>query len=167
MKIEGALRAFLQQRHGRKVAVEELAEIGPFIAVGDRVAYEAIRHGVRPKLAVFDLHSEREPVEDRVKRALLSLSPLTVVENPRGELREELFSVAPALAEKGGGLYVVGEEDSTALAFVLTTPYPVLYGRRGESMFLMRREEVEEKLSGLPAEVRELLKALQEKHTHV
>jgi len=165
VRIEGRLRAFLQRPHGRRISGEELEGIGPFIAVGDVVSHTALVRGVEPKLAVFDFYSERKPVPPSWKALLLSLSPITVVENPRGELREELVAMAPWLAERGGGLYVVGEEDALALAFLLTTPYPVLYGRRGEGMYLVTPSEV--KAHPLPTELEELLKVLQGKHSYV
>ncbi len=160
MRIEGELRAFLQQRHGRKVEAKDVPR--GVVAVGDMVSYLLLKENRSPHLCVFDFKTERNPIPEEMKRVLLRCKPIFVGRNRRGHIEEGLVRLLPSIAKIGGGLYIEGEEDALALPLVLLG-YPVVYGRRGEGMFLIEGLEDHQ----LPREVKQLLKDLQKDREHV
>ncbi len=120
------------------------------ISIGDVCTATLLSLGIRPHLAVFDYHSKRTDVDnttlDILKKAYKSMMRY---ENPAGTVSDTLINDAEALMEKGGAIFIDGEEDLTALAFIQKAGENdlVLYGQPGEGMVVVRpTKEIKRKI---------------------
>lgn len=90
------------------------------IAVGDICVLKLLELGIIPHLAVFDFLSKRAPLDPASKAKLIARYPKPVVyKNPHGTLSDSIIHDAKDLIGKGGAILIDGEEDLTALAFIL------------------------------------------------
>jgi len=127
-----------------------LADAGrPVIAVGDVVAYHLVEAGHRPAVAVIDGRTERQAVDEEIRKALSDRlydsdgdsdgghRRLEVANRP-GTLAEPLLTaLAEAVtAAEPVTIAVDGEEDLATLPAVLVAPLggTVVYGQPGEGM---------------------------------
>jgi hypothetical protein len=71
--------------------------------------------------------------------------------NPPGTLSDELIADAGMLIEKGGAVLIEGEEDLTALAFILNGKSGdiIIYGQPNEGFVLVRPgKELKKRIGG-------------------
>ncbi len=125
-------------------AVREAAGGRRIISVGDVCTLGLLERGITPHLAVFDHLFMRRELTPGMKRALDSQfrNPARY-RNPPGTLSDELLRDAPALIGKGGAVLIDGEEDLTALAFILAAGPGeiVVYGQPNEGVVLVGHDE--------------------------
>ena len=156
MQINEELRERLKKPLGKVVSFREAVETlkgKRVVAVGDEIVYNFLVRGEIPYVSVFDFTVKREPVDDEVRGKIKEFFPHPEeTEKAAGELNEEMFTIAKRLLEKGGALYVKGEEDLFALPFALLIEEEiVVYGQPGEGCVILEkgkfgREELEEKV---------------------
>jgi uncharacterized protein (UPF0218 family) len=144
MIISERMKAWLRNPFGTLCSgPEELLRLAAgrrLVAVGDACTLALLRAGTRPHLAVFDFRSMRHEISPDDAARLRSEYPRPAAyENPPGTLSEKMISDAPMLLEKGGGVLIAGEEDLTALAFVLAAGRDdaIVYGQPGKGMVLV------------------------------
>ena len=90
------------------------------IAVGDICVLKMLDLGIVPHLAVFDFISKRAPLDEKLKAKLAARYPdPAVYQNPQGTISDRIIHDAKDLVGKGGAILIEGEEDLTALAFIL------------------------------------------------
>jgi GTP-dependent dephospho-CoA kinase len=122
------------------------------ISIGDVCTLGLLESGIMPHLAVFDFRSMRHELEPAMVRALRSAFRNPVrYQNPPGTLSDEILRDAPALIKKGGAILIDGEEDLTALAFILAASGDdvVIYGQPNEGLVLVRPDEnIKRKIKG-------------------
>jgi uncharacterized protein (UPF0218 family) len=114
----------------------------PILAVGDVVSYHLREAGHRPAVAVIDGRTEREAVDDEIRKVLSDPERRRDVANEPGTLGEPLLSaLADAVADYDTDadpvtIVVDGEEDLATLPAVLAAPTgaTVVYGQPGEGM---------------------------------
>ena len=132
LKITEELRAELKEPLGRLVSIEEVIKTKKkLVAIGDIVALSILEKGVKPYVAVFDFKNLRKEIGEIEKQKLLSHFPkFERASNPPGTLNEKIFSVAKKILKKGGALFIEGEEDLVALAFLrhLEEGFTLVYG---------------------------------------
>lgn len=110
------------------------------ISIGDICTLGLLENGLMPQLAVFDFQSMRAPLPPEGVRALRSaFRSMKRYRNPPGTLSEELLDEAGALIEEGGAILIEGEEDLTALAFILAAKEEdiVVYGQPEQGMVVV------------------------------
>ncbi|MFP3949826.1 MAG: DUF359 domain-containing protein [Candidatus Micrarchaeia archaeon] len=147
-RISRELRELLKKPLGKVVSFREAAEQvqgKKIVAVGDEVVFKFLEAEVVPFVSVFDLKTLREPVEKEVRERLLEQYPEPEkIRKKAGELNRGMFKVAEKMLEKGGGLYVEGEEDLFALPFAtLIEDEVVVYGQPGEGCVILEKKDSE------------------------
>jgi uncharacterized protein (UPF0218 family) len=112
----------------------------PIVAVGDVVTYHLRRAGRNPDVAVVDGRTEREAVDDSVRRVLDDDTRRVEATNPPASLSESLLDALVAAVDADGPVVVDvdGEEDLATLpALLLLDGGSVVYGQPGEGMVLV------------------------------
>lgn len=110
------------------------------ISVGDVCTLALLDAGIIPHLAVFDFLFMRHALGEDGKAKLRTLYPKPgTYDNPAGTVSDELITDAPALVEKGGGILINGEEDLTALAFIMAAKEGdiIVYGQPNEGLVVV------------------------------
>ncbi len=103
------------------------------ICVGDRVSYNVITAGLKPKIIIFDKKEKREPTDIKTRNVLETFNGRTIyVKNPPSHITAELFeavknafnSVTPTK------IMIDGEEDLAFLPVLLEAEEgdAILYG---------------------------------------
>jgi len=109
------------------------------ITVGDVVTSNAIRHGLRPWMAIVDGRAMRKPLAEDPTSGLEWRRRFKLV-NPPSTISEEAWgTVGEALRIGHSLVQVEGEEDLLTLVAVLCAPEGsvVLYGQPGEGVVLI------------------------------
>ena len=93
----------------------------PIVAVGDVVTYHLRRAGRNPDVAVVDGRTEREAVDDSVRRVLDDDTRRVEATNPPASLSESLLDALVAAVDADGPVVVDvdGEEDLATLPALL------------------------------------------------
>lgn len=116
------------------------------IAVGDVCVLNLLSIGIKPHLSVFDFRTKRQEIDEKSKEQLETEYPVSnrrEFDNPPGVLSNEILEIAPELIKKGGGILIIGEEDLTALAFILAAEPKqdiVVYGQPDVGMVMVKPE---------------------------
>jgi len=119
-RIRGKLKTPLGALEGDPERIAGICSGKRVIAVGDICVLKMLELGIVPHLAVFDFLSKRAPLDQKLKAKLVARYPdPTLYQNPQGTLSDRIIHDAKDLVEKGGAILIEGEEDLTALAFML------------------------------------------------
>jgi len=153
VEITPEVREQLKIPLGRFVDIAALKSLKcRIISIGDVCTLGLLESGIMPHLAVFDFRSMRRELEPEMVRALRAAFRNPVkYRNPPGTVSEEIIRDAPALIAKGGAILIDGEEDLTALAFILAASDDdaVIYGQPNEGLVLVRPDEkIKRKIRG-------------------
>lgn len=103
------------------------------ISVGDRISYNLINNGFRPKIIIFDKKENRKPTDLKTRNLLETYEGRTIyVKNPPGHVTEELWNAIKIGLESIQlvKIMVDGEEDMAFLPAVLESSIgdAILYG---------------------------------------
>ncbi|MBU5690295.1 MAG: DUF359 domain-containing protein [Candidatus Aenigmatarchaeota archaeon] len=103
------------------------------ICVGDRISYNAISHGIKPKMIIFDKKEQRKETEIKMRSVLETFSGKTIkARNPASHITAELWNAVKKGFEdvQPVKIMVDGEEDLAFLPVVLEAEVNdvVLYG---------------------------------------
>ncbi|MCX8174887.1 MAG: DUF359 domain-containing protein [Candidatus Micrarchaeota archaeon] len=139
------LREKVRKPFGRiftgRLLIEECRKASrPLITVGDQCSYDLITGGVEPDVIVFDFKIKRVEISGEMKKALAPHAKNAyVVLSPPGAITEELEeAVAKVLAEGKGAIFVVGEDDLSALLFMARAAGGTLvYGQPDEGAVIV------------------------------
>jgi uncharacterized protein (UPF0218 family) len=146
MKIPDWIKNKLKKPLGRFITLAQVKQLNKkhIISIGDICTLNLISAGVVPHLAVFDHHYMRRSLEpesiDILKRTFPSQKKY---KNPKGTLSEMIIDDAKKLIESGGAVMIDGEEDLTALAFILVAGENdvIVYGQPKEGMVAVEYSE--------------------------
>jgi uncharacterized protein (UPF0218 family) len=136
--------------------ISRLRCAGRLITIGDVCTVAILRTGAVPHLAVFDHHTMRSEVDRSMVEELGARFPNPRrYSNPAGTVSDELLRDAGKLIDEGGAILIDGEEDLTALAFIMVAKKDdiILYGQPGEGVVVVRpgkrlKKKIEGWLSG-------------------
>ncbi len=103
------------------------------ITIGDRISFNILKCGYKPKLIVFDGKEKKTDVPNEIKFKLESFKSKTYkIRNPPGTVTKELWaSIRNSLDDKDTGKIIIdGEEDMAFLPAVLEAEIGsyILYG---------------------------------------
>ncbi len=122
------------------------------IAVGDIVTLSLLSSGIAPFIAVYDFRTLRSKLGDEEQGKIRAHYPKPeTANNPPGTITEELENKAAEISRRGGALFVNGEEDLAALAFMLVSPPEcvIIYGQPYEGVVAVEcGEEAKKKARG-------------------
>ena len=119
------------------------------IAVGDESTMVLLKNGINPHLAVFDFKIERKKITLEERTLLLSsFKKIRNYKNRKGTVSDYLLRNAGKLIKDGGAILIDGEEDLTALAFILNAGEKdvIVYGQPGKGIVVVEPEKVKEKI---------------------
>jgi len=156
VKIPGRIREELRkplgqvQKDFRKI--KELSRNHRVIVVGDVCTLGLLAAGIRPYLAVYDHRFMRQRLDSGMVSILaVHFKNPKKYDNPAGTLSERIVKDAPKLLKEGGAVLIRGEEDLTALAFILAAgPRDlVVYGQPHEGLVLVKPNgKIKKKIKG-------------------
>ncbi len=122
------------------------------ISVGDACTLNLLRMGVRPYLAIFDHRTKREKITLAERGELEKAFPEPLrYDNPAGTLSVQLIADASVILRHGGAVLISGEEDLTALPFILVAQKTdlIIYGQPDVGMVLAVPDEgMKKRVSG-------------------
>ena len=119
-EIRKKLKRPLGKLHRDFRKVVELSKDHRIITVGDICTLGLLGMGIRPHLAIYDFRYMRDSLPEEFKSILeSSFNETANYKNPAGTLSDRILADAGKLLSKGGAVVVDGEEDLTALAFIL------------------------------------------------
>jgi|WetSurMetagenome_2_1015567.scaffolds.fasta_scaffold605147_2 GTP-dependent dephospho-CoA kinase len=162
MELTPSVREVLKRPLGRLVKdASEVPKDRVLIAVGDTASETLISAGFRPKLVVYDAMTRRKQVG--VSKTISSYDAEEHrVNNQAGHLERGVFSLFKRClkAQANCKVFVVGEEDLTALAAVAEAPAGavVVYGQPGEGLVIV---DVDEKSK---ARVKTIIEEMEDGH---
>jgi len=114
------------------------------ISVGDVCTIALLDAGVIPHLAVFDYKFQRTKLKTQDLKTLKSQYPKPkIYNNPAGTISDKIIADAAKLLEAGGAILIDGEEDLTALAFIIVARIGdiLIYGQPKVGIVLIRINE--------------------------
>lgn len=144
IKFDEEARKKLRKPFGKKTNVEKIKTKRKIIAVGDETTLRLIAIGTLPHLAVCDFKIKRKNVGkdqiEKLKRAFGGIKK--TYKNPPGTLSTAILKNAKKHIREGGLIRIIGEEDITALAFMLFggKKHLVLYGQPNEGLVEVKPE---------------------------
>jgi uncharacterized protein (UPF0218 family) len=147
MRIPETVKNELKKPLGKFTDIKKLKWFGKkrkIISVGDVCTLNLISAGITPHLAIFDFIYMRQELEnDRRELLRRKFAKPKKYKNPPGTLSKKLILDAKKLVKKGGGVLIDGEEDLTALAFILAADeeYLVVYGQPHKGMVMVIPEK--------------------------
>jgi hypothetical protein len=140
-QVRNELKKPLGSLHTDFKEIKELSLTHRIISVGDVCTLGLLAMGIRPHLAVFDHLFMRRRLEPGMIRILEShfKNPKKYKNSP-GTLSKSILSDAAKLLEEGGAVLIDGEEDLTALAFIMAagTRDVIVYGQPDEGMVVVK-----------------------------
>ncbi|MCX8196700.1 MAG: DUF359 domain-containing protein [Candidatus Micrarchaeota archaeon] len=149
LKLPVELREEIRKPFGKVVQKEQMKRelencAKPLIAVGDQCNVDLISIGLRPDISIFDFKIKRVEVDQSIKEALASqVQQALVVLSPPGHITDDLYeAVRQTLASKKGAVFVVGEEDLSALVVMAEAKGGTLvYGQPQEGAVIVQLGE--------------------------
>jgi uncharacterized protein (UPF0218 family) len=122
------------------------------IAVGDVCTLSLLAMGIKPHLAVFDHRLMRSKLDPGMINILrMHFKKPRKYRNPAGTLSDRILADAGKLIEKGGAVFVDGEEDLTALAFIVSASSKdiIVYGQPREGLVVVQPDrKIKKKIEG-------------------
>ncbi len=119
------------------------------ISIGDESTANILSLGIKPHLAVFDLKIMRKKVSKKIRELFLSsFRRIKRYKNKKGTLSEKLLRDSPYLLRDGGAIFIDGEEDLTAIAFMLKGGKRdiIVYGQPRRGMVIVEPKKVKVKI---------------------
>ncbi len=145
MKIPEAVKEQLKKPLGRLErdfrSVKRLSRDHRITAVGDICTLSLLALGVRPHLAVFDHQFMRQALDSGMVSILRTyFSSARHYRNPAGTLSGAIMKDAGRLMKEGGAVLIDGEEDLTALAFIMAGGKKdiIIYGQPHRGLVIVR-----------------------------
>jgi len=142
------LRKKLRKPLGPVTTVKRIKTDRRIIAVGDEITLNLIDANMIPHLAVCDFRIKRRKISRKMRNKITkSFKKAGSCKNQQGTLSLYLLKNAKKYLKKGGLLKIEGEEDITALAFILNgnKNYLVLYGQPDKGVVSVKPEKAKEK----------------------
>ena len=117
---EEVRKPFGQVLSGAKLSSALKSAAKPLVSVGDQCSFDIISAGTLPDVLVFDFKIKRAEIPVEMKKAFAPHAQSAfMVLSPPGGITDELASaVDSVLAEGKGAIFVVGEDDLSALLFM-------------------------------------------------
>ncbi|VVC02319.1 Uncharacterised protein [uncultured archaeon] len=120
-----ALRGELHEPFGPPVTTKELLKIAasspkPLVSVGDECLSSLISGGIVPDIMVFDFKVKRKEISQEMKKRLAPfVKEPYVVLSDAGRISDDLLvALDRVLGEGRGAIFVVGEDDLSALVIM-------------------------------------------------
>jgi len=125
----------------------------PLISVGDQCGYDLILAGAPPEIMIFDFKIKRAEIPPEMKQAFAphAQNAFMVLSPPGGITDELILAIDSVLAEGKGAVFVVGEDDLSALLIMARAKAGTLvYGQpdKGAVMVPLGKKTLQKKAQG-------------------
>lgn len=143
-RVKTELKKPLGRLHADFSGIRRLSRTRRIASIGDICTLGLLSMGVRPHLAVYDYRFMRRELDSGMVRILeLHFRRPKKYRNPPGTLSGKIIADAKGLLAAGGGVLIDGEEDLTALAFILAGGKrdAIVYGQPHEGMVVVLPDE--------------------------
>ncbi len=143
-KVKSELKKPLGKVYPDYGELKRLSKEHMIISVGDICTLGLLDVGIKPHLAVFDFKYMRRKLDSSYVSILkLTFPKPKRMKNPKGTISQGIIDKAPELVREGGAIFIDGEEDLTALAFIAAASdaYVLVYGQPGEGLVLVMMDE--------------------------
>jgi GTP-dependent dephospho-CoA kinase len=156
MKISASVKAKLKKPLGSLERdfrrIKTLSRSHRITSVGDICTLSLLALGVRPHLAVFDHQFMRKKLDSGMVSMLdTHFGRARRYRNPAGTLSERIVKDAKRLLAEGGAVLIDGEEDLTALAFIMAAGKKdiIIYGQPHRGMVIVKPDgKLKKKIEG-------------------
>lgn len=142
--IDEKTKEILKTPLGRIVTYEEIKKINKkIISIGDICTINLMKNKAKVDVAVFDFKTKREEIGEQERNVLLKSGKFIEMENPTGQLNREIVNNARKYIDQKINIKIIGEEDLTALAFILELKEDevVIYGQPNVGMVMVQKDE--------------------------
>ncbi|MBI5227293.1 DUF359 domain-containing protein [Candidatus Micrarchaeota archaeon] len=122
------------------------------IAIGDIVTLRLLGSRIVPHVAVFDYQTKRKKLTKNLIGKIKKIFPKArKYANAAGTVSNRLIKDAKKIMKRGGGILVKGEEDLTALAFILSgrSGDRVIYGQPNKGIVIVSPNKIKRKIRRL------------------
>ncbi len=129
--------------------IKDMSKNFRIISVGDVCTLALLAIGIRPHLAVFDYKIMRKHAKkSHINILKFSFKNINKLKNKPGTVSDYLLKNAKKLIRDGGAIFVDGEEDLTALAFIKNADKKtiVIYGQPHEGVVIVTHDKRTKKL---------------------
>jgi uncharacterized protein (UPF0218 family) len=143
-KVRSQLKKPLGKLYKDFKEVRRLSKDHRIISIGDVCTLGLLAMGIRPHLAVYDFRFMRHELDPAMQNILnLYYREPKRYRNPAGTLSDEIMEEAEGLIDAGGAVLIDGEEDLTALAFILKSAGKdaIVYGQPHMGMVVVLPDE--------------------------
>jgi GTP-dependent dephospho-CoA kinase len=145
MEITPAIRELLKKPLGALVKdASGIPKSTGVVAIVDSASDALLSVGIEPKMLVYDGMTQRQSVGISDKIRSYDAKEYRV-KNPAGHLEKGVFDLFKKLlkSKDPSRVFVVGEEDLTALAAIVESPlgYVVVYGQPNEGLVIVEVNE--------------------------
>lgn len=144
IKIDEKTKEILKTPLGRIVTEDEIKKINKkIISIGDICTLSLIKNKIKIQVAVFDFKTKREEIAQEERNILLKSAKFVEIENPAGQLNREIVKNARKYIDEKTNIKIIGEEDLTALAFILELKEDeaVVYGQPNVGIVMVQKDE--------------------------
>ncbi|MBU0528070.1 DUF359 domain-containing protein [Candidatus Micrarchaeota archaeon] len=152
-KVKEQLKQPLGELHIDFKRIKELSQNHRIISIGDVCTLGLLVMGIRPHLAVFDHKFMRMPLEtESIEILKRYFKDPKKYSNPAGTISDEISRDAKKLIEEGGSILIDGEEDLTALIFILNADENdiIVYGQPKQGIVIVNPDKkIKEKINKL------------------
>ena len=124
--------------------IRKLSQDHRIIAIGDICTLALLAMGIEPHLAVFDFRFMRKDLGPEMQNILrMYYKKPKKYRNAAGTLSDKLLRDAGKLIKKGGAIFIEGEEDLTALAFIRsgTEKDVIVYGQPHMGIVVVKHDK--------------------------
>lgn len=145
LRLPESQRDAFKEPLGREMPDSELDSVLDetiYLTVGDVVSLVFRRHGVRPRLSIYDGFTERREMTEFAR--LVENEPKKEVVNPAGTISAEMAeAVRRGIEGETGLIRVEGEEDLAVLPCLVLAPdgMRVVYGMPGRCMMVVETDQ--------------------------
>lgn len=151
-QVKKELKKPLGKVHKDFKEIKTLSRTHRIVAVGDVCTLGMLAMGIMPHLAVFDhLYMRRRLTPGVIRILEFHFKKVKRYKNAPGTLSKGILSSASELLEEGGAVLIDGEEDLTALAFILAAGEKdiIIYGQPDEGMVIVKpNKALKDKIRG-------------------
>lgn len=144
IKIDEETKEILKKPLGRIISEEEIKKLNKkIISIGDVCTLNLMKNKIKIDVAVFDFKTKREEISNEEKEILLKSGKFIELENPTGQLNNEIVKNARRYIDQKINIKINGEEDLTALAFIieLKEHEALIYGQPNVGMVIVEKDD--------------------------
>lgn len=144
IQIDEETKKILKEPLGKIITQEQIKKLNKkIISVGDVCTLSLIKNNIMTDVAVFDFKTKRQEIGKEEREILLKSAKYIEIQNPTGQLNSQIVKNARKYIDQKINIKIDGEEDLTALAFILELKEDevLLYGQPNVGIVIVEKDE--------------------------